>query len=125
MNNILVALGSNVPQGVNILSDAISKIKRMAYDAKFSSIYDTEPEGVHKHSRYKNCIGEISTNLEYDELKKRFKDMEILAGRKPEMKIQGIVPLDIDIVIWNQEVIRPKDLAMEYIKQGLTELSEK
>ncbi|MDO5571906.1 MAG: 2-amino-4-hydroxy-6-hydroxymethyldihydropteridine diphosphokinase [Bacteroidales bacterium] len=125
MNNILVSLGSNVSQSVNILNDAILKIKDMASEARFSSVYETDPEGEHKHSKYKNCIGEMSTNLDYDNLKDLFKNMEVTAGRKPEMKINGIVPLDIDIVIWNQKVIRPKDLSMEYIKQGLMELSEK
>ena len=48
--------------------------------------------------------------------------MEKAAGRFPQSKLSGEVPLDIDIVVWNDEVKRPRDMVQDYMQIGLLEL---
>ena len=48
--------------------------------------------------------------------------MEREAGRLPEHKREGKVIIDIDIVVWNSEVIKPTDLTRTYMTIGMYEL---
>ena len=124
MNNALISIGSNMPIGETNIRKAILLIQKKARMATFSSIYDTEPEGEHRHAKYKNCVGQITTTDSYQEWESFFKKTEIMMGRNNELRRLGEVPIDLDIIIWNEEVKRPKDLNREYLKDGLIELGE-
>ncbi|MEG1615425.1 MAG: 2-amino-4-hydroxy-6-hydroxymethyldihydropteridine diphosphokinase [Bacteroidales bacterium] len=123
MNIALISLGSNMTVGEKNMRDAISRIEEKAHSCRFSGIYETEPEGEHRHAKYKNCVGEIYTHESAEEWLRFFKELETAAGRNDALRKVGNVPLDIDLVQWNDEVLRPKDLAMDYMKTGLSELS--
>ena len=45
--------------------------------------------------------------------------MEENAGRTPESKAQGIVPLDIDVLKWNNDILKPADMERDYIREAL------
>ena len=45
-------------------------------------------------------------------------------GRLPEDKVQGIVKLDIDLLVYDDDVLKPKDLEREFVKIGLEELEK-
>ena len=47
------------------------------------------------------------------------KEIETQQGRTSLSKQTGIIPIDIDIVVWNDEVMRPRDLQHEYMQKGL------
>ena len=38
--------------------------------------------------------------------------------------VSGKIPLDIDIVVWNGEIIRPQDWKQDYFQTGLKELEQ-
>lgn len=123
MNQILISLGSNMPCGKGNMESAIKKIRAKATFARFSSIYDTDPIGKHKHARYKNCVGQIHSTEPFEYWHSFFKSLEVEMGRNELLRAQGDVPLDIDIVIWNEDVIRPRDLMADYLKEGLQEIA--
>lgn len=123
MNQLLISLGSNMPCGEENMEAAIEEIRAKATFAQFSSMYDTDPVGLHRHARYKNCVGQLHSPKSFEEWKALFKNLEQAAGRNDELRAQGNVPLDIDIVIWNEEVMRPRDLSAEYLQQGLQEIA--
>lgn len=108
--------------GEKNMCEAIRQIEQKAQSAKFSTIYETDPIGEHKHAKYKNCVGQIHTTESFEEWQLFFKSVEKTYGRTPELRTQGNVPIDLDIVIWNEEVKRPKDLAAEFLRKGLDEL---
>ena len=39
-------------------------------------------------------------------------------GRTHQSKITGKVVIDLDIVIWNDSVVRPKELSRDYFLRG-------
>ncbi|MEG1685869.1 MAG: 2-amino-4-hydroxy-6-hydroxymethyldihydropteridine pyrophosphokinase, partial [Bacteroides sp.] len=39
------------------------------------------------------------------------------AGRQPEDKAQELVKLDIDLLIYNHQILKSKDLERDYIKE--------
>ena len=45
--------------------------------------------------------------------------MEAEYGRVHDGSPAALVPLDIDIVVWNGEVLRPRDMQQEYMRIGL------
>ena len=50
--------------------------------------------------------------------------MEKAHGRTPESKLSCKIPLDIDIVVCNGEIIRPQDSKQDYFQTALKELEQ-
>lgn len=69
-------------------------------------------------------VAEISCELTYADLLLHTKQIEMQLGRAPEMKASGLVPIDIDIVFFDCEVMRPQDAASAYFRQGLGTLRQ-
>ena len=68
---------------------------------------------------YLNIVARLETTLDYDSLNKLFKELEVKMGRQKGSRNDDPVALDIDIVIFNDEVMRPRDLNSSYFKMGL------
>ena len=51
-----------------------------------------------------------------------FKQWEIECGRTAVSKQQGVIPIDLDIVVWNGEVIRATDYSRDYVSKGVAQL---
>ena len=52
-----------------------------------------------------------------------FKQIEQQSGRTPESKNNGIIPLDIDLLQWNDTILKPEDFRRPYVQSGLLSLS--
>lgn len=89
--------------------------------SKCSHIYET-PELHGKGTPYCNAVVEITTGLTLEKLTELTKDYEILCGRDCDCRKQGLVPIDVDVVIWNGKIIRPKDFACEFFRIGFSVL---
>lgn len=122
MNKAILGIGSNYPDAYIRVEECCKRINDMVEFATFSSIYQTEAVGVKPAPPYHNCIALIESSISYDKLKTLFKDMELKAGRNPQDKEKGLVVIDIDIVTWNNDVIKPTDMERSYMKIGLEEL---
>ncbi len=122
MNTFLITIGSNTDNGLKLISKCIDLIKEDSVEAVFSSIYRTEAEGIHSVGTYLNSVGLITTDRDICYWETMFKDIELQYGRTDEMRKKHIVPIDIDITIWNDEIIRPANLKMNYIKKGLYQI---
>lgn len=124
MSNAIIGLASNRKEGEEILHQTIEKLSRDFRSARFSNCYLTDPVGSCSKRMYWNCTGIIETNLDLDTLKNSFKTMEREAGRMPDSKQTGDIPLDIDIVVWNNYVVRPRDWEQPYFQTGLKQLKQ-
>lgn len=100
------------------------EIRELVVSANFSTCYETVPVSSMLQPNYQNCVGIVETELEYEDLYHTFKEMEKAAGRTPGGKKNGIVPLDIDIAMWNDEVKKPRDMMQDYMQIGLMELND-
>ena len=120
MNKAIVGIGSNVVDARVRVEQCCKLLTSMVEAAKFSFVYETEAVGTLPQPN--NCVGVISTARPFEEMKQALKDMEREAGRLPEHKAEGKVIIDIDIVVWNNEVIKPTDLTRTYMTIGMEEL---
>ncbi|WP_455497833.1 2-amino-4-hydroxy-6-hydroxymethyldihydropteridine diphosphokinase [Coprobacter sp.] len=124
MNKAIIGLGSNVPGGRLLIKKSCVEIREFVSSARFSSCYETVPVSSVPQPNYQNCVGIVEAELEYEELFRIFKEMEKASGRTPGGKKIGVVPLDIDIVMWNDEVKKPRDMMQDYMQIGLMELND-
>src|SRR5659263_105387 len=101
MNTVLVMLGSNYQAEEN-LSQACKKLAANFDIIKQSSILITKPFGKQYVHYFHNMALKLYTNENFDEIKAIFKRTEKELGRTSESKVSGIIPIDIDLIFWNE-----------------------
>jgi len=123
-NSCTIGLGSNTPDREEQIKRAISHIS--GYLSKFdvSSVYESEAFNG-KDKPYFNAVIQGYTSEGYDNLIAILKDWESSCGRTKTDSAAGIVPIDLDLVIWNQHIVRPKDFERHYFNRGYRELLSK
>ncbi len=107
------------------VGDCITAIGNIARITAATPIYETPAEGSIKTMPYANALLEIDCDIAYETLRTTFKQWEVDAGRTPSCKLQGIVPLDIDIIKWNDTLLKERDMQYEYMQRGLRLLQKK
>lgn len=117
----LLCLGSNI-DGIHHLQDAEQTLNRLFGSIQWGDIIETEPWGMSRPASFFNRAAYLYTSLSSDELISRFKQIERGSGRTPESKAEGIVPLDIDLLAYDDDVLKPEDLQKEYVKKALSTL---
>ncbi len=123
MVDVIIGLGANTADSEAQLARVCNFLKQKFLGARFSTIYTTPAEGGSEGvPDYCNAVAILSVDCTFDELNAMFKRMEIDAGRTPESKQQGLIPLDIDIVVWGDKIVRPRDFSRRYMRIGLHQL---
>ena len=124
MNNaVVLSIGSNSADREAQMTNCIAWLRGIATLTKLSSVYNS-PASNGKDPDYLNAVAEIATALTHPELTKLLKDYERQCERTPQSKSRGSIPSDIDIVMWNGEVLRPKDFAQYYFAKGWNEINK-
>lgn len=121
MNKFILSIGTNSPDREWQMSHAIKQLKQIFKKTTFSEIYEV-PSHNGIDAPYLNAIMVGTTNLSLDEANRALKQWETICGRTPASKQQGVIPIDLDIVVWNNEVIRPVDYSREYVSRGISSL---
>ena len=66
----------------------------------------------------------IPTLEEKEEFIDFLKETEEELGRDPDDEEEGIIPMDLDLIEWNEEVVKPSDLVRAFVISGLEEIDE-
>lgn len=116
----LISIGSNTNRDVNI------KLAQKELSIHFQDIYlgkeqDTIPIGMSNPAYFTNQLAKCSTTLSIDEVKNIFKKIESQAGRLSDDKMDGIIKLDIDLLIYDNLVLKENDMKKDFIIEGLKE----
>ena len=83
---------------------------------------ETEAIGSGVRSPFSNQVAKLETDYTLEQLRPLLKDIEAVNGRIPEDKAQGIVKLDIDILVYDHEILKPADLERDYVQEGIKTL---
>ena len=83
---------------------------------------ETEPLYLKNTARFSNQVALFVTAMEKEAVVNALKEIEMKAGRRPEDKTAEKIPLDIDLLVYGNEILKPKDLRREYIQKGVEEL---
>ncbi len=119
-NKAVISLAANDENRYATLAATRAALEQIVTIEAATPFYETKAEGTSAQAPYLNAMMKVSTEHTQEELNEIFKRMECEAGRTPESKAQGIIPLDIDILTWNHLDLKPEELNYNYVKEGLT-----
>ncbi len=121
MNKAIISIGSNSVDSQTQMEFAVRHIKSKFANVVSSTIYETKAlNGI--DADYKNAVVVADTENTFEVAEKFLKQWEVLCGRTPASKVQGVIPIDLDIVVWNNEIVREKDYSCAYFSQGYNQL---
>ncbi len=121
MNKLLLSIGTNSSDREWQMSQAIKQMKQIFKKTITSEIYEV-PAHNGIDSPYLNTVMLATTPMPLEEVVAALKQWETICGRTPASKQQGVIPIDIDVVVWNNEVIRPIDYSRSYVSIGVNQL---
>lgn len=115
-NRVYICLGANDVDAEKQLNKAFNYLKKFGSVLGSTPVYPTDPEYAGDVAPYMNRIVLMAIDADYSSFVAKTKEYErrIRAKASP-----GRVAVDIDVVEWNGEVMRPADAAARYYKKGL------
>ena len=115
MNNIFIALGSNLKNPKKQIKNGILSIKKIngVKILKKSHLYETPPVGILDQPNFVNAVIKISSNLNPQELLDKLLNIENIAGRIRDKK-NGPRILDIDILLFNDFILDKDSLTIPH-----------
>jgi len=119
MSTILLSIGSNTFAKTNI-DKAKRMLTRLFPGIVFSQPILTEPDDEKYSFLFRNVLAKVETELLPEEIIDKIKQTERAVGRSPKDKYLGKVIIDIDLVKYNDEILRPQDYQREYVQQLLS-----
>ena len=111
-----IALGSNMGGKENYIRDAVNKLGQIrgCTVKAVSDLIETPPYGVTDQDDFLNGCLELETLLTPRELLRELNRIEAEAGRERTMH-WGPRTLDLDIIFYDDEMIREKDLCIPHV----------
>ncbi len=114
-HQVYIGVGSNIGNKKENILEALSRLEKLP-DTKItkeSSLYESEPLGDAK-DWYVNGAIEIETKFKPDILLKKFKNIERAMGRKKVKKRWGSRIIDLDILLYDAQVLKKKNLRIPH-----------
>jgi len=121
MNTAVVGLGSNIDPEENI-EKALQLLRGRLNILKESSFVRNPACGNTKQPEFINGAILVKTDLERPEFKALLKTVEVEMGRTKAMTGQAPRTLDLDIHVWNHEVVDPYFFEWLFIRRFVLEL---
>ncbi|MBK4765323.1 MAG: 2-amino-4-hydroxy-6-hydroxymethyldihydropteridine diphosphokinase [Pantoea sp. Brub] len=116
MKQVYLSLGSNLNNPFYQISKALVSLDKLPQTKRVitSNFYKTVPYGIKDQPDYLNVVTEIKTYLSPITLLKYLQIIELRQGRIRNNQHWGPRILDIDIMLFNNEVINTKDLIIPH-----------
>jgi 2-amino-4-hydroxy-6-hydroxymethyldihydropteridine diphosphokinase len=114
VKRIYLSLGSNLGDRITHIKKALERLNAAGVNVRrVSSFYETEPLDFRPQSWFVNCVAEVETDSLPLRLLKTCKAVEKDLGRRPGVS-KGPRIVDIDILLYENAVIRSKDLIVPH-----------
>lgn len=91
---------------------------------QLSEIYSTHALNG-QSADYLNMVARVRTSATLPELTALCKAFEEECGRTPESKQRGSIEMDVDIMKFGGDVLRPAEWSRPYFTLGLSQLTDK
>jgi 2-amino-4-hydroxy-6-hydroxymethyldihydropteridine diphosphokinase len=121
MNIAAIEFGSNINPVPNV-KKAKTLIKERFKIIKESALLRTKPFGVNNQDDYINCAVLIETEKSIEETKSILNEIEISLGRKKGPDKYASRTIDLDIVVWNNEIVNNDYMEREYVRINIGEI---
>jgi 2-amino-4-hydroxy-6-hydroxymethyldihydropteridine diphosphokinase len=121
MNTAIIMLGSNTDGSKNIEVTLHKLVKCFEITNKSVQV-NTEPVGSQFSSSFQNVALKLLSKDTVEDTIATFKDIEQEMGRKPDSKLTGIIPIDIDLIFWNNTLVHDDYIRFEYVRECVNEI---
>ncbi len=121
LNEVVIGVGSNIDSGNNI-KEAKKAVELTHNLIKTSSFIETEPIGCKNQNNFLNGAFLIETEMDTLTLKSWLKNLEEKLGRIRSENKDGPRTIDLDIIVWNREVVDNEVYEREFLLNSIKEL---
>lgn len=122
MNECVISIGSNSNDKNVRVRECITWLCQVMTDSLYSESYTTTALNG-KDGDYVNAVVSGCVECGYDELVALMKCYEKDNGRTHESKSSGVIPIDVDVVMWNGEIKRIADYNQSYFQIGWNQIN--
>lgn len=119
--SLVIGIGSNVTDREFKVTKAIEALCGAFRKANVSAVYESAPFSG-QGEQYVNAVFAGVTNMSMTDVIEFLKQTEAEAGRNSISSLEGQVELDLDLVIWDGRIVRPKDFERPYFNVGYRQL---
>jgi len=116
----LLGIGSNLHQELN-MQKAVELLLKAVSKIVFSRWVWTEPIGI-ESPPFLNCLAYGQCSADLMTITNTFKTIETSLGSTKEARLKGEVAIDIDLLQWDFQKMRPADWERPYVKMLWQEL---
>jgi len=116
-----IGVGSNSADREERVNRAIEHVSKFLTKCSVSSIYESDAING-KDAPYLNAVIHGLSPVNNTALVKFLKDWEMQEGRRQDDVANGEVSIDLDLVIFDSRILRPKDFERHYFNIGYREL---
>ena len=109
---VYLGLGSNMGDRQQNLNKALELLSQRLRLGELSAVYDTDPIGNADQPRFLNMVCQVYTRLAPQGLLALAKGIESKLGRTG--KSQAPRPIDIDILLYDQQVVETPELVIPH-----------
>jgi len=122
INTCIIGIGSNIDAESNI-QKMLEILKSQVEIVKVSTMIKTRPIGIENQPDYTNGAVKIMTNLNKEDLTVLLKAIEDQMGRDRSAPKFGPRNIDLDIVVWNGEIVDDDYYTRDFLQKSVYELS--
>lgn len=124
MNVAIIGIGSNIDPEHNIQL-ALQLLAEDVVIEKVSELVRTKPIGISDQPDFVNGAARISTFLFREELEALLKATEDRCGRDRTLPRFGPRTIDLDLVVWNGEIVDPDYYTRDFLRSAVREVSDR
>lgn len=121
MNKAVIGLGSNINASVN-MERAVELLKELFDVVKVSQWMQTQPIGIKQQPDFLNGALLLNTSLELQAIKDELKKLEDRMGRDRTRPKYGPREIDMDVIIWNNQVVDDDYYSREFLQLLIKEV---
>lgn len=122
MNIAIISIGSNIDAEKNI-ARMLKILGNEVEIQKISTLVKTKPIGIENQPDYTNGAVKIETNRNRKELKRLLKAIEDQLGRDRSAPKFGPRTMDLDIMVWNGEIVDEDYYERDFLQKCVAEVS--
>ena len=121
-NTAIISIGSNIDAEKNI-ARMLKILGNEVEIQKVSSLVKTKPIGIEDQPDFTNGALKAKTGMKKDELNRLLKSIEDELGRDRSAPKFGPRTIDLDIVIWNGDIIDDDYHTRDFLQKSVEEVS--
>jgi 2-amino-4-hydroxy-6-hydroxymethyldihydropteridine diphosphokinase len=121
-NVAIISIGSNIDAEKNV-ARMLKILGNEVKIQKISTLLKTKPIGIENQPDFTNGAVKIKTNRGKGELNQLLKTIEDQLGRDRSVPKFGPRTIDLDIVVWNDEIVDEDYHSRDFLQRSVEEVS--